>query len=61
MICDFDKLLLYLDKKLDLDAKLEVLEHLDTCETCFEAIYLISRDRDARFLEWYPPEYELAS
>ncbi len=61
MICDFNKLLLYMEKKLDLDAKLEVLEHLETCEICFEAIYLMSRDRDARFLIWDAPEYELAS
>jgi anti-sigma factor RsiW len=47
MECDFEKLVLYLDKKLDLDAQLAVLEHLDDCETCFDAVYQISRDRDA--------------
>ncbi len=46
MRCDFDKLVLYLDKKLDLDGQLEVLDHLDDCEACFDAVYQISRDRD---------------
>ncbi len=47
MNCNFDKLVLYLDKQLDLDGQLEVLNHLDECETCMEAVYQISRDRDA--------------
>jgi len=47
MKCDFEKLVLYLDKRLSVDAQLEVLEHLDTCENCFDAVYHISRDRDA--------------
>jgi hypothetical protein len=47
MKCDFDKLVLYLDKKLKLDEQLALFEHLDGCPTCFEAIYLLSRDRDS--------------
>ena len=46
MRCDFDKLVLYLDKKLDLDEQLDVLEHLDDCEACFDAVYQIAKDRD---------------
>ena len=46
MHCDFEKLVLYLDKKLDLDGQLEVLGHLDDCGACFDAVYQISRDRD---------------
>jgi len=61
MTCDFDKLLLFQEKKLDLDTSLEVLEHLERCEICFEAIYLMSRDRDARFHVRYPLEDKLAS
>ncbi len=61
MRCDFEKLWLYLDKKLDLDGQLEVLEHLDDCETCFEAVYLMSRDRDAKLFVWYKLEDKLAS
>jgi predicted anti-sigma-YlaC factor YlaD len=45
--CSFDRLIQYLDKQLNLDQQLEVLEHLDFCETCREAIYQIARDRDA--------------
>jgi hypothetical protein len=47
MRCDFDKLVLYLDKQLDLDAQLDILDHLDRCDTCRDAIYHISVDRDA--------------
>ncbi len=47
MRCDFDKLVLYLDKQLELDDQLEVLQHLERCENCKTAIYQISRDRDA--------------
>lgn len=44
--CSFQKLVLLLDNKLDLDDKLEVLNHLDTCRICRDAVYQISRDRD---------------
>ena len=44
--CSFKKLVLLLDKKLDLDEKLEVLDHLQSCTICRDAIYQISRDRD---------------
>ena len=47
MRCDFDKLVHYLDKELKLDEQLDVLMHIDDCETCREAIYHISVDRDA--------------
>ena len=47
MPCNFDKLVLYLDKKLGLDEQLDVLMHIDDCDTCREAVYLISVDRDA--------------
>jgi hypothetical protein len=47
MRCDFEKLWLYFSKKLDLDGRLEVLKHLDECETCFEALYLLYLDKDA--------------
>lgn len=44
--CSFRNLVLLLDHKLDLDGKLEVLEHLDRCPICRDAIYQIARDRD---------------
>ena len=47
--CSFKKLVLLLDKKLDLDEKLEVLGHLQSCNICRDAVYQISRDRDEAF------------
>jgi len=44
--CSFQNLVLLLDNKLDLDEKLEVLDHLDTCRICRDAVYQISHDRD---------------
>ncbi|HSW39553.1 MAG TPA: zf-HC2 domain-containing protein [Acidobacteriota bacterium] len=44
--CSFKKLVLLLDNKLELDEKLEVLNHLDKCGICRDAVYQISRDRD---------------
>jgi hypothetical protein len=44
--CSFQKLVLLLDKKLDLDEQLDVMNHLDTCKICRDAVYQISRDRD---------------
>jgi hypothetical protein len=44
--CCFERLLLLLDKKLDLEAQLEAFDHLDRCEICRETIYQMSRDRD---------------
>ncbi len=44
--CNFDKLVRLLDEELNLDGKLEVLEHLGVCDICYEAFYLLWRDRD---------------
>lgn len=44
--CSFQKLVQLLDKKLGLDEKLEVLEHVNSCQICRDAVYQISRDRD---------------
>jgi len=44
--CDFERLVGLLDKRLDLDAQIEVFDHLDRCSICYEAVYLIARDRD---------------
>ena len=46
MTCDFERLVFYLDGKLSLDEQLDTLNHIDDCETCFDAIYHLSRDRD---------------
>jgi anti-sigma factor RsiW len=47
--CSFEKLVQLLDKKLNLDTKLELFDHLDRCDNCREAVYQISRDRDRAF------------
>ena len=60
MTCSFEKLVLYLDKKLDLDAQLELLDHLEKCGNCFDAVYHISRDRDARLFVRRPMELEIS-
>jgi len=52
--CDFDKLVHYLDKQLDIDQQLELFDHLDRCEVCREAIFLLSRDRDAAYFVLRP-------
>jgi hypothetical protein len=52
--CSFKKLVLLLDNKLDLDDKLEVLEHLETCAICRDTVYQISRDRDEDLFVHHP-------
>jgi hypothetical protein len=47
--CSFKMLVMLLDKKLNLDEKLEVLDHLDSCKICRDAVYQISRDRDEAY------------
>ncbi len=47
--CSFEKLTQLLDRRLKLDCKLELLDHLDRCDTCRDAIYQMSRDRDKEF------------
>jgi len=45
--CNFENLVLFLDKQLNLDQKLDVLEHLDHCDICRDTVFHLSRDRDA--------------
>jgi hypothetical protein len=59
-VCSFKKLVLLLDKKLDLDEKLDVLDHLASCTICRDAIYQISRDRDEAFFIHRPYNVEKA-
>jgi hypothetical protein len=56
--CSFQKLVQLLDKKLDLDKKLEVLDHLHSCKICRDAVYQISRDRDDSFFVRRPYNVE---
>jgi hypothetical protein len=42
--CNFECLLRFINKQLDLDEQLEVFEHLDRCNICREAVYQLSRD-----------------
>jgi len=52
--CSFDNLIKLLDKKLELDSRLDVYDHLDNCDTCRDAIYHIKRDRDEAALLFRP-------
>jgi anti-sigma factor RsiW len=56
--CSFKKLLQLLDNQLNLDEKLEVLDHLDSCRICRDAVYQISRDRDEAFFIYRPYNVE---
>jgi hypothetical protein len=42
--CNFEQLLLFVKKQLDLDKQLEVYDHLDRCDICRDAIYHLSHD-----------------
>ena len=44
--CNFEYLLQFVNKQLDLDKQLEVYDHLDRCDICRDAVYQISRDLD---------------
>ena len=54
MSCNFEKLVQLLDKQLSVDDKLDVLDHVEHCEPCREAIYHISRDRDEEYFIYRP-------
>jgi len=56
--CNFEKLIAFLDKQLDVDEKLDVLDHLDHCEICRDAVFHISRDRDANLFVFRPYKAE---
>jgi hypothetical protein len=56
--CNFDKLVRYTEKKLSLDDKLELLQHLDWCDTCWEAIFQLSKDRDVKYFVHRPHRAE---
>lgn len=44
--CSFKDLVLLMDKKLSLDVRLGVFDHLDKCRNCRQAIYRLARQRD---------------
>lgn len=45
--CDFVRLIEYLERRLGTDGELEVLEHLEGCEVCFDTICELVRERAA--------------
>ena len=56
--CRVESLTQLLFGKLDLDARLEVLEHLDQCRPCREAFFELSRARDASLFIHRPYDIE---
>jgi hypothetical protein len=59
--CSFEKLLKLLDKELDLDNELDILDHLDRCENCREAVFHLSRDRDGDLFIYPSQSYQLSA
>ena len=59
--CRVESLTQLLSDKLDLDARLEVLGHLDECQACREAFFELSRARDASFFVRRPYDVEKAA
>ncbi len=53
-VCSIENLLKLLNKQLDLDGKLAVLDHLDMCEICRDMVYQISRNRDRALFVYKP-------
>ena len=47
MRCDFEKLIEYLERRMGTDGELEVMEHLEKCEVCFDTICELVRERAA--------------
>jgi hypothetical protein len=56
--CSFKKLVQLLDKQLEIDEKLEVLAHLESCGICRDAVYQISHDRDEKLFIHKPYNVE---
>ncbi len=52
--CSLEKLALLLNKKLDLDARLAIYNHLDRCYHCRGVVYRLAQERDKHFFI-YPP------
>ncbi len=52
--CSLENLVLLLDNGLNLDARLIVFGHLDSCRYCKEAVYQLARIRDKAFFIFRP-------
>ncbi len=52
--CNIARLVKLLDEELDQEGKLEVLDHLEGCDICFDALYLIWRERNRALFERRP-------
>jgi hypothetical protein len=57
--CNHEKIVKLMDKKLDLDDSLDVLDHIHTCGICREAVYQISRKNDAAYFIYPQDSYSL--
>ncbi len=45
-VCNYNRLVKFLEKKLDIDQRLEILSHLETCGNCFDELYKLRRMKD---------------
>lgn len=48
MVCNYNKLSDFVENKLDIDSRLEILEHLEQCSHCFDEVYKLKKMRDGR-------------
>ena len=46
MRCSFERLIECLDGRLDTDGQLEVFNHVERCDVCFEAMFELVRERN---------------
>ena len=48
MRCSFERLIQCLDGRLDTDNELEVFDHVERCDLCFDTMYELVRERNLR-------------
>lgn len=48
LVCNYNRLVKFLEKKLDIDQRLEILSHLETCSDCFDELYKLRRMKDSK-------------
>ena len=59
--CKRENLAHLLEDDLDLDTKIDTLEHLESCTSCRDAFYGLSRERDSAFFVRRPYNVEKVS
>jgi hypothetical protein len=55
-MCNFKTITKFIENKLDLNDKLDLLLHLDDCILCFNEIYRLKKAQDERFFRYQVSE-----